>query len=163
VSFDRRKARTAGKPGERKHRGFNGPWAGREIEMLESPAFRALSLSGHRMLARIEIELARHAGRDNGKLPVTYDDFIRYGIGDRRTVAATEREIEALGFARIIRGRAGNREYLWPICMGGYRASTRPYRRLLGDGKLIECSLPFPDWAGLGTKYSCFESVERLP
>ncbi|MFL5007433.1 MAG: hypothetical protein ACJ8DK_19020 [Microvirga sp.] len=31
---------------------------------------RALSLTGHRILARIEIELAEHGGNDNGKLPV---------------------------------------------------------------------------------------------
>jgi hypothetical protein len=51
--------------------------------------------------------------------------------------------------------------YLWPLCMGGYHMTNRPYQRLLGDGKLIECSLPFPDWPKLGTKYSCFEGVER--
>ena len=33
---------------------FDGPFAGRLITMLESPAFRVLTLSGHRVLARIE-------------------------------------------------------------------------------------------------------------
>jgi hypothetical protein len=53
--------------------------------------------------------------------------------------------------------------YLWPICMGGYHASNRPYQRLKQDGKLIECIIPERDWPVLATKYSCFDSVERLP
>jgi hypothetical protein len=53
--------------------------------------------------------------------------------------------------------------FLWPICMGGYHASNRPYARLMDDGKLIECSLPQADWPTLGSKYSCFESVARKP
>lgn len=51
--------------------------------------------------------------------------------------------------------------YLWPICMGGYHASNRTYERLLGDGKLIECRLPPEDHDTLGSKYSCFENVDR--
>ena len=47
----------------------------RIIRMLESPAYRALSLSAHRLLSRIEVELAHHGGKDNGKLPVTFKDF----------------------------------------------------------------------------------------
>lgn len=53
--------------------------------------------------------------------------------------------------------------YLWPICMGGYHASNRPYRRLMEDGKLIECQLKEDDWVMLATKYSCFDKVERKP
>ena len=48
--------------------------------MLESPAFRVLSLSARRVLDRIEIELAHHGGQDNGRLPVTYEHFHDYGI-----------------------------------------------------------------------------------
>jgi hypothetical protein len=59
---------------------FSGQFAGRLVEMLESPAYRALSLGALRVLSRVEIELAHHGGNDNGKLPVTYDDFERYGI-----------------------------------------------------------------------------------
>jgi hypothetical protein len=49
-------------------------------EMLESPAYRALSLSGHRIWARIQIEHAHHGGKENGKLPVTYRDFNEFGV-----------------------------------------------------------------------------------
>jgi hypothetical protein len=53
--------------------------------------------------------------------------------------------------------------YLWPIAMGGYRASVRPYARLMNDGKLIECTLARDTWDALATKYSCFDLVQREP
>jgi hypothetical protein len=65
---------------KRRRSSFSGQFAGRLVEMLESPAYRVLSQSAYRVLSRVEIELAHHAGNDNGKLPVTYDDFERYGI-----------------------------------------------------------------------------------
>jgi hypothetical protein len=82
--------------------------------MLESPAYRVLSQSAHRVISRLELELCYHGGNDNGKLPVTFDDFVEYGI-DRASVAPALREGEALGFLRITeRGRGGNREYRAP-------------------------------------------------
>lgn len=93
---------------------IEGQWAGREIKMLESWAYRALSLSAHRALARIEIELAHHGGTDNGRLPVTYDDFQDYGI-DRHSIRPALCELEALGFIEITDpGRAGNAEFRRP-------------------------------------------------
>src|SRR3954449_7071142 len=90
---------------------IGGPFSPRLIEMLESPAYRALSLSAHRVLSRIEVELGHHGGTDNGKLPVTYADFQRYGI-DRDAIAPAIREAAALGFIEITQaGRAGNAEH----------------------------------------------------
>ena len=51
--------------------------------------------------------------------------------------------------------------YLWPICMGGYHAGNRPFKRLFKDGKLIECVLGEADQETLGSKYSCFENIEQ--
>jgi hypothetical protein len=48
---------------------ISGQFASRLIEMLESPAYRALSQAAHRALSRIEIEFAHHGGTENGKLP----------------------------------------------------------------------------------------------
>jgi hypothetical protein len=88
-------------------RRINGPFAARTIEMLRSPAMRVLSLTGHRILARLEIELAMHGGTDNGRLPVTHADFQQFGI-DRNAIAAGIREVCALGFVKLTRrGRAG--------------------------------------------------------
>jgi hypothetical protein len=84
------------------------------IDMLRSPAWCVLSLSARRVLDRIEIELADHGGMDNGKLPVTYDDFARYGI-DRDAIAPAIREVTALGFVEVTEpGRAGNADYRKP-------------------------------------------------
>ena len=104
---------------------FDGPFAGRLITMLESPPFRVLTLSGHRVLARIEIELKRHGGEDNGKLPITYEQFVEYGI-HRHAIAPAIRECEALGFLEAERGKAGNREYRAPST---YRLTYQPVGR----------------------------------
>jgi hypothetical protein len=87
------------KPGEhpRRRNRINEQFAVRLIRMLESPAYQTLSLSGHRVISRIEIELAAHGGNDNGKLPVTYQNFIDYGV-HRESVASALRESQALGF-----------------------------------------------------------------
>ena len=69
------------------------------------------------MLARIEIELANHAGYENGDLPVTYDQFAKYGV--RRKYAARAIDIlETFGFIRVKRGRGGNAEYRQPNKFG---------------------------------------------
>jgi hypothetical protein len=51
-----------------------------EIEMLRSPAFRELSGAEYQILFCIESELARHGGKDNGNLIVTYDACVAYGV-----------------------------------------------------------------------------------
>ncbi len=100
-----------------------GQFAARLIELLVSPAYRVMSLSAHRFLDRLEIEHAHHGGRDNGNLPVTYGDFVKYGI-ERHSIAPAQREVEALGFAQVTeRGRAGNAEYRTP---NKFRLTYRP-------------------------------------
>ena len=93
---------------------IDGQFAPHTIEMIKSPAWSVLSLSARRVLDRIEIEHADHGGNDNGRLPVTYDDFERYGI-HRHAIGPAIRETVALGFAEITeRGRAGNAEFRSP-------------------------------------------------
>jgi hypothetical protein len=75
-------------------------WSWWTIEMIESPAYRALNLSEHRVIARIRIEHAHHGGRDNGKLPVTFRDFQEYGVR-WNSIAPAIRAAEALGWIRI--------------------------------------------------------------
>jgi hypothetical protein len=91
-----------------------GQFVAHRIDMLQSPAWCALSLSARRVLDRIEIEHAAHGGADNGKLPVTYADFEKYGM-DRHAIAPAMREAVALGFIAIAEvGRAGNAEFRKP-------------------------------------------------
>jgi hypothetical protein len=102
------------KAARRRQTQIDGQFAAREIKMLAAPAFRVLSLSARRVLDRLEIELAHHGGKDNGRLPVTYDDFVKYGM-DRHAVAPAIREVTALGFVEVtVPGRAGNAEWRTP-------------------------------------------------
>ena len=98
----------------RRRNSIDGQFAPHSIEMIKSPAWSVLSLSARRVLDRIEIEHADHGGNENGRLPVTYDDFERYGI-HRHAIRAAIQETVALGFAEITeRGRAGNAEFRSP-------------------------------------------------
>jgi len=100
--------------GRKRRTQIDGQFAARLIEMLESPPYRVLSLSARRVLDRLEIELARHGGMDNGRLPVTFDDFEAYGM-DRHAIAPAIQELVALGFVEVTeRGRAGNAEWRKP-------------------------------------------------
>lgn len=91
-----------------------GQFSWQLVEMQESPAYRVLSLSERRLLARLEIELGHHGGKDNGKLPVTFDNFESYGV-HRHSIAPAMRAVVALGFVEITQeGRAGNAEWRRP-------------------------------------------------
>jgi hypothetical protein len=72
----------------------------RPIEMLGTPAYRALSLPARKVIDRIDIELAYNWGYSNGKLRVTAAQFVEYGLS-RNAVAPAIREAEALGFINI--------------------------------------------------------------
>jgi DNA-binding GntR family transcriptional regulator len=89
-----------------KKNSFTDAYVKRTFRMLDSPAYRVLSQAAHRILARIEVELGRHGGKDNGKLPVTTDDFVEYGI-HRHAIGPAIRELEELGFIEVIRGHVG--------------------------------------------------------
>jgi hypothetical protein len=93
---------------------ISGQFAHQLIEMLESPAWRILSLSGRRVFDRIQIEHAHHGGRENGRLPVTFKDFEEFGV-ERHGIRPAIAELDALGFIRITQhGRAGNADFRIP-------------------------------------------------
>jgi hypothetical protein len=92
----------------------SGQWCSRPREMLESAAYRVMSRAGHQVLSRIELELRYHGGKENGHLPVTFENFVDYGI-ERGGIAPALREVEALGFIEITHhGRGGNAEHRSP-------------------------------------------------
>jgi hypothetical protein len=120
---------------------ISGQWSPRLVEMLESPAYRALSLSAHRVISRIEIELAHHGGNENGRLPVTKQDFVAYGI-HHDGVAPAIREAEALGFIRVTeRGRGGNAEHRQP----------NKFFLTFAHGRDSRASPPTHDWRKIKT------------
>jgi hypothetical protein len=97
-----------------KRTSIGAQFSARRIDMLESPAYRVLSLSARKVIDRIDIEHMRHGGAENGRLPVTFKDFREYGI-HYEGIAPAIREAEALGFIEITRrGRAGNAEFRQP-------------------------------------------------
>ena len=79
-----------------------GQFVSRPRQLVESPAMRVLSLAAHQALMRIEIEHMSHAGKENGKLPVTYRQLEEWGVR-RHSVASGVRELVALGIIEITR------------------------------------------------------------
>ena len=93
---------------------IEGVWVGHRIEMLRSPSWRVLSLSTRRVLDRLEIEHADHGGAENGRLVVTFNQFVEFGI-DRHAIAPAIRELEALKLVEVTeRGTGGNSEHRRP-------------------------------------------------
>jgi hypothetical protein len=126
-------------PKKRKRGSIEGAFAWRLVEMLESPAYRTLSLSAHRVMARLEIELAQHGGKseENGRLPCTFEHFVEFGL-HRHAIAPAIRELVALGFVEITRqGSAGNAGYRQPALYwltyrfwGSHKDTTDEWRRI---------------------------------
>jgi hypothetical protein len=118
---------------------IDGQFVPYEIEMLRSPAFRELSGAEYQILFCIESELARHGGKDNGNLIVTYDACVAYGVR-RNSIAPGIRVVVALGFLeRTEQGYGGNAEFRRA---SKYRLTYRPtddapptheWRRIAGD------------------------------
>lgn len=52
---------------------------------------------------------------------------------------------------------------LYPMALGGYDPSYRPYEHLRQCGKLIDCLLAAEDVAYHGIKYSCFDFKSAPP
>lgn len=77
-------------------------------EMISSPAWRALSETALKVIFRVLEEHMAHGGGQNGALPVTYDDFQRYGLR-RSSIKAALEEAIALGF--LERTKPGVRSY----------------------------------------------------
>jgi hypothetical protein len=126
-------------PKKRKRGSINGAFAWRLIEMLESPAYRVLTLSAHRAMARLEIEMAHHGGKpeENGRLPCTFEHFVEFGV-ERHAIAPAIRELVALGFVEITRkGCAGNAGFRQPALYrltyrhcGSHKETTDEWRRI---------------------------------
>jgi hypothetical protein len=83
-----------------------GGFAPHRLDMLKSPAWSALSPYSLRIHSRLELEHLSHAGKENGNLLCTYQDFRKCGLC-KATIAKGLRELEALGFLQIVRGFSG--------------------------------------------------------
>ncbi|WP_157861942.1 hypothetical protein [Methylobacterium sp. Leaf361] len=130
--------RSTSQPASSKDRKRNrppeGPWVWFTSEMMESPAWRAMSLNARLVVDRITVEHMAHAGTQNGALPVTFDDFERFGIR-RGSIAAAIQEAAAIGFVDIaeqgtrgwgaFKGRATRFRLAWLPTAAGDPETTR--------------------------------------
>jgi hypothetical protein len=66
-----------------------------ELQMIESSAFRKLSLYATRTLFRLIAEHLHQGGRENGRLKVTWADLQKCGIHRRRIQPAIHEVISA--------------------------------------------------------------------
>jgi hypothetical protein len=143
----------SGKTRKRDSLRIDGQFATRSIEMLESPGYRVLDLTAHQVLARIEIELAHHAGYHNHDLPVTYAQFIAYGAR-RNKIPPAIRTLEALGIITVQYGRGGNAEQRRPSKFG----LTYRYTRVRFDDSVPATD----DWRRIKTIEEAREIVRRI-
>lgn len=135
-SAKRGQRRPVGK--RRKHHGppSTGGWAWFTRELINSPAFRALTNNGSKVIFRLLEEHMAHGGFENGLLIVTHKQFEAYGIR-LASVADAIREAEYLGFITVDRGIAYK---------GGHEPNT--YRLTwIGD---FRDAAPTNNWKGIG-------------
>jgi hypothetical protein len=69
-------------------------------ELLKSAALRSLSRPAMLILFRLELEHCQHAGKENGYLIVTYDQFVKFGVS-RRFIRPGLTELEQVGLVAI--------------------------------------------------------------
>ena len=81
----------------------NEPWTWLTRELLDSPAWRALSVNGFRLISFLLIEHCNHAGLENGNLVATHKQLRDYGLTGDEIRPAIE-EAQFLGFLRYERG-----------------------------------------------------------
>jgi hypothetical protein len=93
VDYEQRRARKNRPP-------LDEPFIWLTRSMIESWAWSAMSLASRLGVERVMIEHMNHAGRENGSLRVTYDQFHEFGVR-RRSVAAAIRAAQALGFLDV--------------------------------------------------------------
>jgi hypothetical protein len=84
---------------------LNEPWIWFPRTMLESEAYRGLSINALRVLFRIMIEHMAHAGLENGRLKVTTRDFEAYGVRGNSVRTAVD-EVCGSGLVKMmVRGQ----------------------------------------------------------
>jgi hypothetical protein len=78
-------------------------WVWHTAEMIASNAWRSRSINLIRLMERLELEHMMHAGKENGRLKVSYSQFVEWGIG-RRFIRPTIDEGVRLGFIEVTPG-----------------------------------------------------------
>ncbi len=89
----------------------NGRFGWLPLDLLNSPAWIALSSTAQRVVMRILVEHINQGGQENGRLRVTFSNFEAYGIRRMSLVSAID-EAQRAGFIlRVDPGRKAWGEY----------------------------------------------------
>lgn len=84
-----------------------GPFVMHRRDLLESCAWRVLTIQARRLLDRIELEHLRRGGKHNGNLKVSYNAFRDHGVGRRGSIVWAISQAEALGLIEVVHGGRG--------------------------------------------------------
>jgi len=100
--------------GARGKKGIGSQFIAHRREMRLSVGWKFLTGNDKLALERIEEEHMAHAGRENGRLHVTYSDFVAAGLR-RAAVSTCLARLQALGFIECVdHGRASKAEFRFP-------------------------------------------------
>jgi ribosomal protein S14 len=75
------------------------PWIWLSRELMESPAWRGMSINTHKFIDFLLVEHCSHGGQENGNLKATYDQLVKFGL-TRKSIREAIAEGEALGLVR---------------------------------------------------------------
>jgi DNA-binding transcriptional ArsR family regulator len=127
-----------------------GQFIARPVEMLKSPAWKALPDPARRILEVIELEHAAHGAADNGRLEVPYNDFEKNGVR-RQTVSLSLRQCQELGFLEVMQqGRIAR----------GVHKQASVYRVTYLNGRSTSAQ-PTHDWRDLDTEEKVARALSR--
>ena len=79
------------------------PWIWLTAELVNSLAWRSMSINCQKLVNRLIIEHRNHGGYENGHLVCTYKDFVEYGL-TRNNIRSAIEEAQALGLVKHQRG-----------------------------------------------------------
>ena len=106
------------------------PFVQLSIELICSPAWRALSINGRRLIDFLLIRHMEHGGSENGNLLATYDELEEFGIA-RRLLRKTIQEVENL---RLIDVERGGRKGFTQTHYSRFRLTFLPDRNVSDRG-----------------------------
>ena len=76
-------------------------WVWLTKDLLESPAWRGMSVNTRKLIDFLLLEYSGHAGTENGRLKATYDQLEDYGL-TRKSIREAVAEAEALGLLQQV-------------------------------------------------------------
>ena len=117
------------------------PFVQLSVELFSSPAWRALSINGRRLVDFLLIRHMQHGGSENGNLVATYDELEEFGIA-RRLLHKTIQDVERLGLIIVERG---GRKGFTQTHFSRFRLTFLP-DRCVSDRGVIYFGEPTNEW-----------------